>query len=111
MYEYVLQLLGFSSVDEETQAKIERIIAITEARLMLFLGGVEAVPNELQYIVTEVSVVRYNRIASEGFSSHTVEGESIVLADDDFAQYRDDIQTYLDNQKPSTAGKGIVRFI
>ena len=54
-------------------------------------------------------MIRFNRIGSEGFSSHSVEGESLSFSDDDFAGYREDIQTYLDSQKE--AKKGRVRFL
>ena len=63
----------------------------------------------MEYIITDVAVIRYNRIGSEGFSSHSVEGENISFTDDDFAGYRVDIQTWLNSQKDAKRGK--VRFL
>lgn len=61
------------------------------------------------HILVDVSVIRFNKIGSEGLSSHTVEGESLSFAEDDFANYRTDIQAYLDTQKDAVRGK--VRFL
>ena len=67
------------------------------------------VPDDLKYIVTDVSIMRFNRIGSEGLSSHSVEGESLSFASNDFEPYLDDIQSYLNAQKEATKGK--VRFL
>ena len=66
-------------------------------------------PDALNYIVTDVSIMRFNRIGSEGLSSHTVEGESLSFSNNDFEPYIDDIQSYLDSQKENKKGK--VRFL
>jgi hypothetical protein len=42
-------------------------------------------------------------------ASHSVEGESLNYAEDDFAAFTDEIQAYLDSQKESTRGK--VKFL
>lgn len=85
---------------------IQSVIKLTEKRLAWLLQA-EAVPEELEYIVTEVSVARFNRIGSEGTSSHTVEGETMVLSDDDFDKYADDIAAY----KKASSGYGVLRFL
>lgn len=99
-------------IDEERDQtmieKLQWIIESAEKRLCLFLGGVEDVPAELEYIVAEVAIVRFNRISSEGTTSHSVEGESISWSDDDFAGYRKDIEAW---NKEHKKGSGIVRFI
>ena len=66
-------------------------------------------PESLAYIVPEVAVIRYNRIGSEGMSSHSVEGESIAYADNDFAGYLGEIEAFLDEQQ--TTRRGRVRFM
>lgn len=57
----------------------------------------------------EVSVIRFNRIGSEGLSSHTVEGESMAFTEDDFSGFKDEIQAFLDAQEDSTRGR--LRFL
>lgn len=101
-------MLGIPENEKDLDKKLELIIKNTTSRLKLLLGGIEP-PEELGYIVFEVSVKRFNRTGSEGMTSHTVEGESTNYADDDFAEYADDIQAFLDTQKDTTRGK--VRFI
>ena len=91
------------------EEKIEVIKQMTEDRLKVLLGGAEYVPEELAYIVTEVSVARFNRIGSEGLSSHAVEGETMQWSDGDFSPYRDDIDAYLDAQDETRIGR--VRFL
>jgi hypothetical protein len=88
--------------------KLNAIIDITEKRLEIKLGKTE-VPTRLEYIVTEVAVIRYNRIGSEGVSSHSVEGESLSFNDDDFSAYQDDIEAYLNSQDDETLGR--IRFL
>lgn len=101
-------LLGIPESDNMLDPKLNLILSSATSRLKALLGGQDP-PEELGYIVTDVAVIRYNRIGSEGLSSHSVEGESLSFSDDDFAGYREDIQTYLDNQKKSKRGK--VRFL
>lgn len=88
----------FEKLINGTQAEqLDVIERITASRLCLLLGGLDAVPDELSYIVTEVAVKRFNRIGSEGTESHTVEGEHMQWnTDDDFAEYQNDIQAWLD---------------
>ena len=93
-----------------TQAEQLAVIeSMTRDRLTILLGGLD-IPEELEYIVTEVSVKRFNRIGSEGAQHHNVEGEVFMWSDtDDFAGYMDEINKYLEDQEGST--KGRVRFL
>lgn len=94
--------------DTDIDDKLRLIISNATARLKLLLGGIEP-PDEMGYIILEVSVKRFNRIGSEGMASHSVEGESASYSDADFAEYADDIQAFLDTQKDTKRGKA--RFI
>ena len=100
----VKALLGIEDEDN----KLNVIITLTENRLKALLGQKE-VPSELEYIVTEVSIARFNRIGSEGLSGHTVEGEALTFKDNDFDQYADDIQTWRDAQSDQDIGR--IRFL
>lgn len=106
MLENLKTMLGIE--DTALDDKLRLILFNSTARLTMLLGGIEP-PESMDYIILEVSVKRFNRIGSEGMSSHTVEGESTNYSDDDFAEYADDIQAFLDTQKDTTRGK--VRFI
>ena len=103
--ENVKELLGNpKNIDD----KLNVIIELTQKRLGNLLS-VKEVPEELEYIVVEVSVIRFNRIGSEGVSSHSVEGESMSFNDDDFDSYDKDIRSWLNNQRDLK--KGRVRFL
>lgn len=82
------------------------IISLTESRLRSLISADE-VPDSLDYITVEVTVRRFNRIGSEGASSHTVEGETMTWTDDDFAPFMDDIQRYRDANASSAGRKAV----
>ena len=104
----IYTLLGLEQEDREAKAKIDAIVELTTSRLLNLLGGAEEIPSGLEYIVTEVSVMRYNRIGSEGTSSHSVEGETMSWdKSSDFDAYADDIAAYLQG----TSKQGKLRFI
>lgn len=108
MLDNLKALLGLPEEDISQDKKLQLILDAAKSRLKLLLGGIEP-PEELNYIILDVAIIRFNRIGSEGLSSHTVEGESLSWSDNDFAGYMDDIRSYLDNQKEITKGK--VRFL
>lgn len=101
-------ILGIASDDDSLDEKLTLIISLVTARLTLLLGGIEP-PEEMDHIILEVAAIRFNRIGSEGMTSHTVEGESLTFNDDDFSQFEDEISAWLDEQKETK--KGRVRFI
>ncbi len=102
------ELLGIDLGDESLDQRLNWILDSARARLKLLLGGIEP-PEELEYIIIEVSVVRFNKIGSEGLSAHSVEGESQSFTDNDFAGFMDEIVAYLDTQHG--VKKGRVRFL
>lgn len=93
---------------DDQDAKLTLIMSMTKSRLKLLLGGIEP-PEEMNHIVLEVSLMRFNRIGSEGLKSHSVEGEILTFSDHDFDGFANEIQAWLDSQKESTRGK--VRFL
>ena len=101
-------MLGLPEEDISQDKKLQLILDAAKSRLKLLLGGIEP-PEELNYIILDVAIIRFNRIGSEGLSSHTVEGESLSWSDNDFAGYMDDIRAYQDSQKEIAKGK--VRFL
>lgn len=107
MLENLKLLLGIT--DNGQDDRLNYLISSVSERLCILLGGAGGVPDELEYVVVEVAAIRFNRIGSEGYSSHTVEGESISFSDDDFAGYANEIQAYINAQDDNKTGK--VRFI
>lgn len=101
-------MLGISATETDRDELLTLIISTATARLKGLLGGMEP-PADLDHIVLEVSISRFNRIGSEGLASHTVEGESLSFADDDFAPFGDEIEAYLAANSETALGK--VRFL
>lgn len=106
MLDNLKEFLGITDTDRDNLLNL--IISNTTARLKLLIGGTEP-PDEMDHIILEVSIIRFNRIGSEGLSSHSVEGESLSFNENDFAGYMDEIEAFLDSQKEIKRGK--VRFI
>ena len=107
MLENLKMLLGLEN-DDSRDDLLTLLIKLVSARLKLLLGGVEP-PEEMEHIIVDVAVARFNRIGSEGLSSHSVEGESLSFTENDFAPFMSEIQAFLDGQKDNSRGK--VKFL
>lgn len=101
-------LLGVAADDTALDAKLTIILSMATARLKHLLGNIDP-PESMRYIITEVAVKRFNKIGSEGLSSHSHEGESLSFSDDDFKEFANDIQAFLDAQEENTRGR--LRFL
>jgi len=97
------------------EAQLNVIYQQTEKRLLgklkRSLTEIIAVPDELDYIVDEITIARFNRIGSEGMSSESVEGRSANYNDNYFADFEADIQGYIDSNTESDSTRGKVRFL
>lgn len=101
-------LLGVANDDTSRDDLLSLLIDMAQGRLLLLIGAA-SVPASLEHIIIDVALARFNRIGSEGLSSHTVEGETQTFSDDDFTAYADDIQAYNAAQEGSSPGS--VRFL
>ena len=107
MLENLKTMLGFE--DSTQDKKLMLILDSVESRLRLLLGGTDP-PDEMEHIIIEVAIIRFNRIGSEGLVSHKVEGEPQSHASaNDFAPFMDEIEAYLQMQKDAKRGK--LRFL
>jgi hypothetical protein len=104
MLDTIKGLIGFASDETDNDERLLSIISLTTAKLKNKLGGIDP-PEELDYIVIEVAIKRFNRIGSEGLKNHSVEGESLTFDDNDFDEFADDMQDFLNRQKEGTKGK------
>lgn len=101
-------MLGIDAEDISLDSKLKLIVSTVRARLQMLLGNVEP-PESMDHIVMEVAIIRFNRIGSEGVSSHSVEGESLQYGENDFAAYMDEINAFLETQNESSRGR--LRFL
>lgn len=106
MLDNLKMMLGID--DAEQDVKLNLILSNTKSRLKLLLGGIEP-PEEMNHIVLDVAIMRFNRIGSEGLASHSVEGESLTFSEHDFDGFANEIQAWLASQKENKRGK--VRFL
>ena len=95
--------------DSTQDEKLMLILDSVESRLRLLLGGADP-PDEMEHIIIEVAIIRFNRIGSAGLASHNGEGETQSYASaNDFAPFMDEIRAYLEMQKDAKRGK--LRFL
>ena len=95
-------------------ARVEIIYRQIEARLLSRLkqhnNDLNAVPADLEYIVMECAIARFNRIGSEGMSSESLDGHTANYADMGLSDYEDDIKRYL-KEDDASHKRGRVRFL
>lgn len=106
MLEVLKMLLDIE--DDEMDLKLDWILKTTTERLKTLLGGLEP-PKSMEHIIVEVSIIRFNRIGSEGLTSHTIAGEIQNFTNDDFGGYYEEINAWLNTQTDSK--KRRVRFL
>ena len=82
-------LLGITDNDE----LIYEIVEITKSKILNYINQ-EELPKELEFVLIELSVSRFNKIGSEGFSSESTDGKSISY-EDDFEMYKQYLDDYL----------------
>lgn len=80
-------------------------------RLEQSLLEVIEIPSELEYILAECTIARFNRIGSEGMESESMDGHTAHYVDKDLSDYEHAIQTYIDSQVIVPPTKGVVRFL
>lgn len=101
-------LLGLAESDTDQDARLNLLLSMAATRLKMLLGGIEP-PESMQHIIVEAAVIRFNRIGSEGLSSHSVDGESLSFTEGDFDGFSGEIQAFLDTQAESSRGR--LRFL
>ncbi|MDQ0158809.1 phage head-tail connector protein [Alkalibacillus salilacus] len=105
--ENVKTVLGIKDNLQDDQLNV--IITNVEARLKVWLkqhAELDNIPTELNFIVEEMAINRYNRIGSEGMTSESVEGHSVSFTEDDLIPYLSILETYI----PKSEQVGKVRF-
>ncbi|WP_020007404.1 phage head-tail connector protein [Salinicoccus albus] len=107
--EYVHTLLGTD--DERVRTIYDRTEERLLNRLRQSLSDTTEVPDELTYIVDELTIMRFNRIGSEGMESESMDGHSVTYGDDDFQSYESIIVDYINRHLEDAPKKGVVRFI
>lgn len=93
--------------DEQQDEQLKVIISNVEKELLAMLPTIEdTIPEEIEFIVVEVSTKRYNRIGAEGMTSETQDGRSSSYEVNDFDEYK----SVLNNLYFKDDKKGFVHF-
>ncbi|HCU7021975.1 TPA: phage head-tail connector protein [Staphylococcus aureus] len=93
--------------DEQQDEQLKVIISNVEKELLAMLPTIEdTIPEEIEFIVVEVSTKRYNRIGAEGMTSETQDGCSSSYELNDFDEYK----SVLNNLYFKDDKKGFVHF-
>lgn len=64
------------------------------------------IPSNFKWIIDEITIKRFNRLGSEGFSSESINGHSVNFDSDDFADYREEIAAFY--KPPDEGAKWVV---
>ena len=72
---------------------IYEIAEITKEKILNYINQ-EELPKELEFILVEMAVSRFNKIGSEGFASESTDGKSVSY-EDDFEIYKQYLDDYL----------------
>ena len=88
-------LLGVSENDD----LVSEIIELTREKILNYINKTE-LPKELEFVLIELSVQRYNRIGSEGIASESVDGKSVSY-EDDFETYKHYLDEYMTRNNTS----------
>lgn len=107
MLERIKTLLG---IDDTHQDQVINIIIENVSKHLKAKLGKE-IPDELNFIIEEITIRRFNRIGSEGMKSEVVEGHHVTFYDlkEEFTPYEDIIAAHKD--PPEKPGRGRVMFI
>ena len=78
---------------EGNENLIYEIVNITESKILNYINTNE-MPKELEFVLIELAIQRFNRIGSEGISSESIDGKSVSY-DDDFTGYKHYLDDYI----------------
>lgn len=75
---------------------LSEITELTRDKILYHIKEAE-IPKELEFVLIELAIQRYNRIGSEGISSESVDGKSVSY-ESDFEAYIPQLDEYLVNK-------------
>ena len=78
---------------EGNEELIYEIVNITESKILNYINASE-MPKELEFVLIELAIQRFNRIGSEGIASESIDGKSVSY-DDDFTGYKNYLDDYI----------------
>lgn len=102
----------YPDVEEE---QVDLVVDLVSSRLLnklrAFSEEIKEIPDALSYIVTELSLARFNRLGSEGVFQETVEGYHVQYIEKYLETYEDDLWEWAVFNGYVEDGKATVRFL
>ena len=88
---------------EGNENLIYEITELTKSKILNYINEVE-LPLELEFVLVELTIQRYNRIGSEGIASESVDGKSVSY-EDVFENYKPYLDDYISRSGKSKGYK------
>lgn len=98
-------------ISDETSLgdKIDILTDQVTQRVLNYINQ-STLPTELEYIVKDIVIERYNKLGSEGMKSMSQEGLSMSF-EEDFERYTSQLDIWLDKNSPQNArNRYILRY-
>lgn len=108
VFDDVKILLGSTYNEKQVNTIIKMVSYQLLFKLKTLVQETIFIPEELSFIIVDVTVARFNRIGAEGMQSESVEGYSASYRDL-FEEYQDDINQWAEQNGYSDGKKGKVR--
>lgn len=104
MMNILIRVQSILSLDADKEAQLNEIIQIQYESLSSLLNTT-TVPAQLEYIVVETSIARYNRLGSEGLKSEGIDVIAQNFIENLFEPYQAQIQSYIYNNPTNSKPK------
>ena len=85
--------------------RIKVLLGITNNDNEELLREIIELPKQLEFVLVELSIKRFNRIGSEGFTSETVDGKTMSYEESEFEGYKKYLDDYICKNGPSKGFK------
>lgn len=104
-------LLGLE-LDQQDQERVKAYIVQAKQAIMVYIRPYvdgDIFPIELNYLVDQLALAKYNKFHNEGTNSISEEGLSMTFNSNDLKDFLPDIQAWIDatGKDDSTQGKAI----
>ena len=83
---------------------VNEIVELTKEKILGYINEPE-LPKELEFVLVELSIQRYNRIGSEGLNSENSDGVSFSYNNDFLGNYKQDLDRYINNKASNNVPK------
>jgi Phage gp6-like head-tail connector protein len=107
--EYIKLALGLD--DDSKDVLLSRIYSNVERAIGLYLKTPNETPQELDWIIEECTIVRFNRLGAEGVVQETIDVVSTTYQSDILKDYYPYLDAYLESLQPSITNPNRLRML